>query len=157
MLFFRLAAFFLPVDMYALFCLYFGQTCRLMVFHAILRQISNFRFCAISSRELTVCAIFYAFSNYVSDHYLNHHPLHYPYTHPVLISDHLHLFLIISLFLVNISTLFSYLFLIIRFLIILTILIILITLFLIIRSATSLGKEAGAATWQSSSPGLHKK
>ena len=38
----------------------------LMVFHAILRQISNFCFCATSSRELAVCAIFYAFYNYDS-------------------------------------------------------------------------------------------
>ena len=36
-----------------------------MVFHAILRQISIFCYCAISARELSVCAIFYTFSNYV--------------------------------------------------------------------------------------------
>ena len=36
----------------------------LMVFHAIMRQISNHCFCAISLLELSVCAIFYAFSNY---------------------------------------------------------------------------------------------
>ena len=35
-------------------------------FYAILRQISNFCFCATSSRELAVCAIFYSFSNYDS-------------------------------------------------------------------------------------------
>ena len=34
-----------------------------MVFYAILGQISNFCFCATSSHELSVCAIFYAFSN----------------------------------------------------------------------------------------------
>ena len=38
-----------------------GQTCFLMVFHASLRQILNCYFCAISSWELPVCAIFYAF------------------------------------------------------------------------------------------------
>ena len=38
----------------------------LMLFHAILRLISNYCFCAISSRELFVCAIFYAFSNYAA-------------------------------------------------------------------------------------------
>ena len=35
-----------------------------MVFHAILRHISNHSLCAISSRELSVSAILYAFSNY---------------------------------------------------------------------------------------------
>ena len=35
-----------------------------MEFYAILRQISIFWFCAISLRELSVCAIFYAISNY---------------------------------------------------------------------------------------------
>ena len=35
-----------------------------MVFYAILRQILNYCFCAISSRELSVCAIFYAISDY---------------------------------------------------------------------------------------------
>ena len=34
-----------------------------MVFYRILRQFLNFCFCATSSRELFVCAIFYAFSN----------------------------------------------------------------------------------------------
>ena len=34
-----------------------------VVFYAILGQISNFCFCATSSHELSVCAIFYAFSN----------------------------------------------------------------------------------------------
>ena len=38
-----------------------GQTCFLMVYHAILRQFSNYRFCAISSRELSECAIFMFF------------------------------------------------------------------------------------------------
>ena len=42
-----------------------GAACSLMIFHAILRQILKYRFCAISSRELSVCAIFYAFYNYV--------------------------------------------------------------------------------------------
>ena len=41
-----------------------GQLCFLMVFHADLRQISNYLFCAISSRERSACAIFYVFSNY---------------------------------------------------------------------------------------------
>ena len=35
-----------------------------MIFHAILRQILNYWFCAIFSRELYICAIFYTFSNY---------------------------------------------------------------------------------------------
>ena len=35
-----------------------------MVFHAIWRLILKYRFCVISSRELSVCAIFYAFYNY---------------------------------------------------------------------------------------------
>ena len=39
---------------------------RILVFHAALRQISNKYFCATSSRELAVCAIFYAFTNYDS-------------------------------------------------------------------------------------------
>ena len=34
------------------------QTCFLMVSHAIMSQISNCYFCAISSGELSVCAIF---------------------------------------------------------------------------------------------------
>ena len=38
-----------------------GQTCFLMAFHVILRQISNYYFCAISSRKLSVCAISYVF------------------------------------------------------------------------------------------------
>ena len=38
-----------------------GATCFWMVFHAILRLILKYRFCAISSREISVCAIFYAF------------------------------------------------------------------------------------------------
>ena len=33
-----------------------------MVFQAILMQILKYRFCAISSRVLSVCATFYAFS-----------------------------------------------------------------------------------------------
>ena len=37
-----------------------GQTFFFMAFHTIL----NYCVCAISSRELSVCAIFYAFSNY---------------------------------------------------------------------------------------------
>ena len=41
-----------------------GQIFFLMVFHAIFCQILNYCFCAISSRELYVCAIIYAFSNY---------------------------------------------------------------------------------------------
>ena len=41
-----------------------GQTCFLLVFHAILRLILNYSFCAISSCELSVCSIFYAFYNY---------------------------------------------------------------------------------------------
>ena len=41
-----------------------GETHFLIVFHAIIRQISNYCFCAISSCELSVCAIFYAFSSY---------------------------------------------------------------------------------------------
>ena len=36
----------------------------LIVFHAILWHISNYNFCSISSHELSVCAIFYAFYNY---------------------------------------------------------------------------------------------
>ena len=40
-----------------------GQICFSMVFHAILRQLSNYRFCAISSRELFVCSIFHVFCN----------------------------------------------------------------------------------------------
>ena len=40
-----------------------GQMCFLRVFHAILRQIWKHCFCAISSRELSLCDIFYAFSN----------------------------------------------------------------------------------------------
>ena len=47
-------------------CLQGGHTCFLMVFHAILRHISNYCICAISSLELSVRAIFYAFSNYTS-------------------------------------------------------------------------------------------
>ena len=35
-----------------------------MVLHAILRQIVKYCFCAISLRELSVCAIFYAFYNF---------------------------------------------------------------------------------------------
>ena len=35
-----------------------------MVLHAILRQILKYYFCAICLRELSVCAIFYAFYNY---------------------------------------------------------------------------------------------
>ena len=40
-----------------------GQTCFLVVFHAILRQISIYCFCAcaISLRQLSVCAIFLHF------------------------------------------------------------------------------------------------
>ena len=34
------------------------QTCFLMAFHTIVSQISNCYFCAISSGELSVCAIF---------------------------------------------------------------------------------------------------
>ena len=41
-----------------------GQTFFFMAFHTILRQILNFGFSAISSHELSVCAIFYVFSNY---------------------------------------------------------------------------------------------
>ena len=41
-----------------------GQTCFLLAFHAILRLILNYSFCAISSCELSVCSIFYAFYNY---------------------------------------------------------------------------------------------
>ena len=44
-----------------------GQTSFLVAFYAILRQISNCFFGAISLRELSVCAIFYAFSNYASE------------------------------------------------------------------------------------------
>ena len=41
-----------------------GQTCFLVVLHAILRQnLFFFCFSAISSRELSVCANFYVFSN----------------------------------------------------------------------------------------------
>ena len=39
-----------------------GQTCFFMVFHAILRLISNRLFCAIYPPELSVCAIFNVFS-----------------------------------------------------------------------------------------------
>ena len=35
-----------------------GQTCFLIVFYAILRQILNYCFCAISLRELSICVIF---------------------------------------------------------------------------------------------------
>ena len=42
-------------------CLQGGHTCFLMVFHAILRHISNYCICAISSLELSVCAIFLRF------------------------------------------------------------------------------------------------
>ena len=41
-----------------------GATCFLMVFHAILRQIFKYCCCAISSRELSVRAIFCAFYDY---------------------------------------------------------------------------------------------
>ena len=41
-----------------------GQACFVMVFHAILRQISNYCFCAISLREFLSVLFFYAFSNY---------------------------------------------------------------------------------------------
>ena len=44
-----------------------GQKFFFMAFHAILRQILNFGFSAISSHELSVCAIFYVFSNYQND------------------------------------------------------------------------------------------
>ena len=45
-----------------------GQTCFFMVFHTMLRRILNFCFCAISSREFFVCAIFYPFyPNYEKD------------------------------------------------------------------------------------------
>ena len=44
-----------------------GQTSFFMAFHIILRQISNYCFCAISSREFSVNAIFYAFYNYEAD------------------------------------------------------------------------------------------
>ena len=37
------------------------QTCCSMVFQATLMQIWNYCFCAISSRELSVCAIFFTF------------------------------------------------------------------------------------------------
>ena len=40
-----------------------GQTCVLMAFHAIFRQTLNYRCCAISTRELSVCAISYDFCN----------------------------------------------------------------------------------------------
>ena len=40
-----------------------GQTFFLMGFHAILRQILNYCFDAITLRKLYVCATFYAFSN----------------------------------------------------------------------------------------------
>ena len=40
-----------------------------MVYHAILSQISNYCFRAISSRELSVCAIFYVFSNYAFEYF----------------------------------------------------------------------------------------
>ena len=36
-----------------------GATCLLMVFHAILRQILKYRFCAMSMRELSVCDILF--------------------------------------------------------------------------------------------------
>ena len=38
-----------------------GQTCVLMVIHTILRHISNSCFCAVHSRELSVCAILFTF------------------------------------------------------------------------------------------------
>ena len=41
-----------------------GHTCFVMVFHSILRQYSNYRFCALSSRDRSVCAIFFAIPNY---------------------------------------------------------------------------------------------
>ena len=40
------------------------------VFHAILRPILKYRFCAIFSRELSVFAIFYSFYNYERNGYL---------------------------------------------------------------------------------------
>ena len=43
-----------------------GQTCFWIVFYTILRQILNYCFCAIFLRELSICAIFYAFPNYAS-------------------------------------------------------------------------------------------
>ena len=51
------------IDVYPL-SLKDGQTYFWILFHTILRQISNYRFCAFSSRELSVFAIFYAFYNY---------------------------------------------------------------------------------------------
>ena len=44
-----------------------GATCFLMVHHAILRLILKYSFCASSSHELSVCAIFYVFYNSVFD------------------------------------------------------------------------------------------
>ena len=44
-----------------------GATCFLMVDHTILSLILKYHFCASSSRELSVCAIFYAFYNSVFD------------------------------------------------------------------------------------------
>ena len=46
-----------------------------MVFHAIWRLILKYRFCAISSRELSVCAIFYAFYN-SADHTIHRMQFH---------------------------------------------------------------------------------
>ena len=52
-----------------------GATCFLMVFHAIWRLILKYRFCAISSRELSVGAIFYAFYN-SADHTIHRMQFH---------------------------------------------------------------------------------
>ena len=55
-----------------------GETYFLIVFHAIIRQISNYCFCAISSCKLPVCAISYVFCGFWSNRTLPYFPLSVP-------------------------------------------------------------------------------